>query len=70
MKIQVGDLVQYHRNALGLAGRFAVVVGLRPIHPGPTWRELAPFWAEVRFTDNPHHLFTCKVDNLQVISTS
>lgn len=69
MQIQVGDLVQYHRNAFDKGERTAMVVGLRPIHPGPKL-EGAPFWAEVRFTDNPHQLVTCKVDNLQVISTS
>ena len=35
MQVQVGDLVQYHRNAFDKGERTAMVVGLRPIHPGP-----------------------------------
>jgi len=67
MQIQVGDLVQYHRNAFDKGERTAMVVGLRPSSYRPN---APPFWAEVRFADNPHQLVTCKVDNLQVISTS
>ena len=64
--MKVGDLVTYHRNAFDREDRVGMIVALRPITPKAAFDH--PFWAEVRYTDNPHQEVTCKVANLKVVS--